>query len=206
MIYVYGDSHASVSFRKLQIPYRDCHQNSITMFRIGRDNLIINFNNNDHNDDSIICIAYGEIDCRCHIQRQIDLGANEDCVINELVHNYFRTIVNSIKAHKKIVVVGVIPQTSRADYENVHGPILHEFPFVGKDEDRVRYTTKMNVLIEAHCNINEYVYFNPYDYYTRDNGTLKYDLSDNCVHLGDNSFFLEKFMDVYKKIIGDEGV
>jgi hypothetical protein len=174
------------------------------MFRIGRDNLIVNFNNNDHNKDSIICIAYGEIDCRCHIQRQIDLGANEDAVVNELVHNYFRTIVNNIKAHKKIIVVGIIPPTRPTDYATRNSPITDDYPFVGKDEDRVRYTMKMNVLIEEHCNINEYVYFNPYNYYTRDDGTLKYEFSDNTVHLGDNSFFLEKFMDVYKKIIDVE--
>lgn len=202
MIYTYGDSHASRSFRGLQIPYKDCHHNSITMFRIGRDNLIINFNSNEHDNNSIICIVYGEVDCRCHIQRQINLGANEDSVINELVHNYFRTIINSIKAHKKIIIVGVIPQTSRIELENVHGPILHQFPFVGEDEDRVRYTTKMNVLIESYCNTHKYVYFNPYDYYTQDNGTLKYNMSDTCGHLGDNSYFLEKFMDVYTKIIG----
>ena len=201
MIYVYGDSHAAASFKRLQIPYSDCHHDSITMFRIGRDNVIINFNSADHTNDSIICLAYGEVDCRCHVQRQIDLGANEDNVINELVCNYFKTIANNIKAHKKIIVVGIIPTTSQIEYETLNDPIQHEFPFVGNDKDRVRYTMKMNVLIEEYCNINEYVYFNPYNYYTRDDGTLKYEFSDKCVHLGDNSVFLEQFMDVYTKII-----
>ena len=52
MIYVYGDSHAAASFKRLQIPYSDCHHNSITMFRIGRDNVIINFNSANHTNVS----------------------------------------------------------------------------------------------------------------------------------------------------------
>lgn len=43
-------------------------------------------------------------------------------------------------------------------------PILHEFPFIGTDEDRVRYTKKMNELLEKLSNKNGYIYFNPYDY------------------------------------------
>ena len=46
----------------------------------------------------------------------------------------------------KIIIVGVIPQTKQSDYEILNGPILHEFPFVGRDEDRVRYTNKVNKL------------------------------------------------------------
>jgi len=37
------------------------------MFRIGRDNQIINFNNKEHDENSILWFAYGEVDCRCHI-------------------------------------------------------------------------------------------------------------------------------------------
>ena len=44
MIHIYGDSHAHNSFKNLKLPYNDLHSNSLTMFRIGRDNTIINFN------------------------------------------------------------------------------------------------------------------------------------------------------------------
>lgn len=166
------------------------------MHRIGRDNIIINFNKNEHDINSIICFGYGEVDCRCHIQRQINLGRDEDLVISELVNNYFITLKNNICIYKKIIVISIIPPTKQIDYETLHGPILHEFPFVGTDEDRVRFTKKANTLIENLCYINNYIYFNPYDYYTRYDGTVKYELSDKNVHLSDNSVFLEKFMEI----------
>jgi len=48
----------------------------------------------------------------------------------------------------KIIVVGVIPPIKQCEHENIHGPILHQFPFVGTDEDRGRFTIKVNQLIE----------------------------------------------------------
>ena len=201
MIYIYGDSHANHFFKNLKIPHVNHYQNSITMFRIGRDNKIVNFNNNHHDLSSIICLAYGEVDCRCHIQRQINLDRNEDEVIHELVDNYFKTIKNNVINYKKIIIVGVIPPTMQSDYESLHGPILHEFPFVGTDTERTRYTKKVNHRLEEKCIINNYTYFNPLAYYTRDDGTLKYELSDSVVHLGDNSFFLEKFVALYDRNI-----
>ena len=200
MIYIYGDSHSMFSFKNLNIQHKNYYENSITMHRIGRDNRIINFNNAEHNTNSIICLVYGEVDCRCHIQRQIDIGRYEDDVINELVNNYFNTIKNNINVYKKIIVVGIIPPTNRNDYETLYGPITGEFPFIGTDEDRSKYTIKVNKLIQELCNKNEYIYFNPYHYYTRDDGTLKHELSDKTVHLGNNAFFLEKFTELYEEI------
>ena len=43
MIYLYGDSHSNFSFINLNLPHTNNYSTSITMFRIGRDNKIINF-------------------------------------------------------------------------------------------------------------------------------------------------------------------
>ena len=201
MIYIYGDSHAHYSFKNLNLKHINKHCSSITMFRIGRDNKIINFDKSEDHKDNIICIAYGEIDCRCHIHYQINIGKCEDDIIHELINNYFQTIKNNIKQCNHIIIIGIIPPTLQNDYEKIYGPILHEFPFIGTDEERVRYTIKMNTLIENYCSINNFIYFNPYFYYTRLNGTLKHELSDSTVHLGENSFFLEKFTELYNNII-----
>jgi hypothetical protein len=201
MIHIYGDSHAFFSFKNLTLDHRDYHYASITMFRIGRDNIIINFDRNMIQKDDIIILSYGEVDCRCHIERQINMGKTEDDVISELVNNYFQTIKNNtINIDAKIIIVAVIPPTKQLDYETIHGPILHEFPFVGSDESRVRYTNKTNKLLEEMSIKNNYIYFNPYSYYSELDGTLKYELSDKTVHLGNNSFFLEKFIDLYKSM------
>jgi len=202
MIYIYGDSHAHYSFKNLTLPNNNLWKSSITMHRIGRDNHIINFVNsaNLHNND-IVILAYGEIDCRCHMRRQVDMGRNEDDIINELVTNYIKTIKNNITAASvKVIIVGIIPPTKKTDFETYNEPILHDFPFLGSDDDRVRYTSKINNLLEAEAKHNNYIYFNPYSYYTRDDGTLKHELSDLTVHLGDNSVFLKSFMALYETI------
>ena len=92
MIHIYGDSHADFSFLHLKLDHNNLYLPNITMFRIGRDGIIINFNKDTIQKDDIIVLSYGEVDCRCHIQRQINLGNNEDNIINELVSNYFKTI------------------------------------------------------------------------------------------------------------------
>jgi hypothetical protein len=205
MIHIYGDSHAFNSFKGIKLDYKDKHCPSITMFRIGRDNIIINFDETDiRSSNELIIISYGEVDCRCHIHRQIASGKDEDHIIDELVNNYFITIIRNVPTYCKIMIVGVIPPSKQDDYESINGPVLHEFPFVGTDEDRVRYTRKVNNKIEELSLLYNYIYFNPYAYYTRDDGTLKYELSDKSVHLGDNTVFLDKFYEIYKSIMLDE--
>jgi hypothetical protein len=197
MLFLYGDSHANASFRNIAMPCKNYHMNSITMFRVGRDNHIINFNSEEHDKDSILTFTYGEIDTRCHIFRQMELGRNEDVIIHELVVQFFNTLRNHIKVHKKVVVVAVIPPLKKDDYERVHGPITHAFPYLGTDQDRVRYRFKVNKLLEILCKQNGYIFFNPYDaHYMEPDGTLKYDLCDSYCHLRDNAVFLEKFMEL----------
>lgn len=201
MLYIYGDSHARFSFKDLEIPHRNYQESSVTMHRIGRDNNIINFDNSCNNLDSIVCITYGEVDCRCHIKRQVNLGRDEDEVIQELISAYFNTIRHNILNYKKIVIVAITPPRNQAEFEKEHGPITHEYPFVGSDDDRIRFTNKMNNLIEVFCNKNNYIYFNPHSFYTGEDGTLKYELSDSNVHIGNNTYFLEKFRELYKDIL-----
>ncbi len=94
------------------------------MFRICRDNKIINFDKDKIiNENDTIVLSYGEIDYRCHIQRQINNGINEDDIINYLVNNYFITIKNNIVQKCKIIIVGIIPPTKQNDYELINGGI-----------------------------------------------------------------------------------
>ena len=204
MIHIYGDSHGKFSFERLGLEHKNHIEYSITMYRIGRDNIIINYNKEEIQENDIVILSYGEVDCRCHVQRQIDSGRLEDDIIAELVDNYFLTIQSNVEKNIRVVIVGIIPQTRQHDYECRHGPIRHDFPFIGTDEDRVRYTTKLNKRLEEKCieTGTGYYYFNPYEYYTREeDGTLKYELSDRIVHLEDNAYFLEKFMELYTQIV-----
>ena len=66
MIYIFGDSHAFFNMKGFTMPHMQLYQ-STTIFRIGRDNTIINFSDNYNNPDNIFILFYGEIDCICHI-------------------------------------------------------------------------------------------------------------------------------------------
>ena len=185
----------------------------ITMYRVGRDKEILEFDASEHNEQSILCFVYGEIDCRCHIHKQILRGRNEDDIIRELVTNYMGALQQTIQDHMRIIVVGVIPPTTRSEYEGVHGSLVESerqyihgvdkqnlVPFLGTEAERVRYTTKVNALLEELCATHGYIYFNPYAYYTRADGTFTYELSDRWVHLGNNEVFLDAFMKLYARI------
>jgi hypothetical protein len=193
-LYFYGDSHSYFGFKNFnKLPHEHKHQFAITMFRIGRDNTIVNHSQEYEGNNSIFCLSYGEIDCRCHIQRQVDLGHDCDTIIDNLIKKYFESIQNNIKICKKIIIVAIIPPMSQCLYESIHGKITHEFPFVGNDEIRIKYTKQANAVIEQYCKKNNYIFFNPYEFYTNVDGCLKYELSDKCVHLGNTDYFIECF-------------
>jgi hypothetical protein len=170
------------------------------MFRIGRDNKIINFNTDTNTKDSVICLTYGEVDCRCHIQRQINQGRAKDDICQELVTKYMNTIKYTITSYKAIIIVAIIPTTNQQALEAIHGPITHEFPFVGTNEERVEYTTYMNTLLERACLENGYIFFNPHAYYTDEQGCLRFDLSDTIGHIKDTGHFISEFMTIYNSL------
>ena len=119
------------------------------------------------------------------MRKQVDKKNWQPKVFDKTIKN------NIINIDAKIIIVAVIPPTKKYDYD---------LPFVGSDECRVRYTNKVNKLLEELSIINNYIYFNPYSYYERPDGTLKHELSDSTIHLGNNLFLLEKFIDLYTQI------
>ena len=197
MLFIYGDSHAYYNFRNIDLPHIFKHQPGTTLHRVGRDNNILHFDSSEHTGQDSLVFSFGEIDCRCHIQRQIDLGRSGGEVIDTLVKKYFNALLTNIQKFKHVVVVAVVPPTEQLDYERKHGPILAEHPFVGSDANRARFTVKINNLIKEYCVLNNYIYFDPYDYYTRENGCLKHELSDNTVHIGDNTHILNEFINQF---------
>jgi hypothetical protein len=194
MIIFYGDSHADRSFRNLTVEHLNLSSNSVTMYRIGRDKIFPRHIPEIVNDNNIFCFVYGEVDCRCHIGKQVLLGRNEDDIISELTSAYVDTIKRVITSYKKIIIVGVIPPRCQEEFEKDYGPITHEFPFVGTDSERLRYTNKVNEQLKSLCELNGFQYFSCYDYCVRSDGLLDKDHSDGNSHLGNNSIFLEKFL------------
>jgi hypothetical protein len=198
---IYGDSHALLSLKNLQIDHRNLFQFSRTMYRIGRDNHIINFSKEHNSKDRIFCLAYGEVDVRGHVGKQVHYGRHHENVCKELVDAYFLTIQRNITEYKAIIIMAISPPTSMKDHAqcNIHSEVTGgPIPFIGTDSDRVIYRIRINELLQEGCSKLGYIFFNPYSPYTRDDGTLKYELSDKCIHVGQNSHILSEF----QKLIG----
>lgn len=186
MIYLYGDSHARLSFAGLTSPHECRAENSVTMHRIGRDKSIVNWK--ACNPDDTVILTYGEVDCRAHIGKQIESGRTEDDVIQQLTQAYIDTVRNVAACH--VIIVAVIPPTTNADYckENPEGG----FPFSSSDIDRVRYTRKVNEHLELLCKLNKFAFFSPYEHYTREDGCLRREMSDGNVHIGKTAQVLSR--------------
>lgn len=196
-INIYGDSHAMLSFRGLPLEHRNLFQFSKTMHRVGRDTELLQFHPSQNNVKRIFCLAYGEVDVRGHVGKQVLLGRTHESVCKELVDAYIKAVKTLIVTYKAIIIVAITPPTAAEDHlpckvhtEAAGGPI----PFIGTDAERVQYTLCMNRLLEESCKHHGYVFFNPYMPYTREDGCLKYERSDTCIHVGDNSEILTQFM------------
>jgi hypothetical protein len=196
MLLIYGDSHAEASFRNLRLEHKNLYSYGVTMHRIGRDKVIPGHTSNIMRNANTFCFVYGEVDCRCHIGKQVLLGRDEDDVINELTSAYIDSIKSAITSYKQIIIVGVIPPRCQEEFEHDHGPITHEFPFVGTDDERVRYTNKVNKNLKSLCEMHGFQYFSEYDYCSRGDGCLEKRYSDGNCHLKDNAVFINKFLNI----------
>jgi hypothetical protein len=198
MIYILGDSHAKTNFANLNLPHRNFFENAITMHRVGRDRRIIGLNKIRQRADDIYVFCNGEIDCRCHVARQMALGRAKEEIIGKLVGDYVEAIRHNVRRCRAIVLCCVTPPMSRAKYEAKHGPVTHEFPFLGTDEERVEYTRLMNRLLEAACRQAGFVFLDYFDYYADEFGMLKYDLSDEVCHIRNN----ERILAMLQQLVG----
>jgi hypothetical protein len=144
----------------------------------------------------VFFLAYGEVDARAHIGKQVHYGRHHEDVSRDLVHRYLNTVKTQITSYRAIIIMAVPPPTASEDHRqcNLHTPSTGgPLPFVGTDSDRLIYTGRMNELLADGCSSYGFVFFNPFSFYTRKNGTLKYELSDKCIHVGKSEYFLEQF-------------
>jgi hypothetical protein len=194
MIYIFGDSHANFNFRNLKYTNCNKYENSITLHRIGRDKLnIIDFKTHNIKDNDVVVYQFGEVDCRCHIGRQILLNRDLNEIITELVDNYIDSIKINMHNYNnvKIIICSIPPTMDRVYYESKYGPITHEFPFIGTNEERIYYTNLMNQYLKESCANNQYIFFDYHNLYSI-NGLLNIELSDDICHIKENTKLLDE--------------
>jgi hypothetical protein len=161
------------------------------MYRVGRDKEIIHFNKQYLGKENVFVFCFGEIDCRAHITKQVQLGREKEEIIKSLVDSYLNTIRLLITEYDKIIICEVPPATRESDYH-----ILHDnFPFYDTDEERVENTLRMNSYLKEATK-NTFVLLEYHNYYARADGTLKYELSDQCVHIKENRYIHEQLFNL----------
>jgi len=197
---LYGDSHSLLLFKGLQVEHRNLFEFGKTMFRVGRDQQIIKFNETHNDPNRIFCLIYGEIDVRAHIGKQVYYGHHHMQVCKNLVDAYMKAIKTNILSYKAIIIVAVPPPVDPADHTIPGHTHITPLPFVGTNQDRVIYTNDINTLLEIACKENGYHFLCPFDYYKKEDGTLNYTLSDGCIHIGINTNFLEAFNRLYSSL------
>jgi hypothetical protein len=173
------------------------------MHRIARDQILINCAPTTLDlENDIIIIIYGEIDCRCHIGRQVALGRKLEEIVDTLVVGYMQTITQY--EFKNVIILAVPPPIPIEDFERRHGgPIRHHLPFVGTDEERVHYTQSVNMKLQQECERHGFHFLDPYDTYKRENGVMEFSKSDGTNHVGNNAEILCLLKEVVKKLIVD---
>lgn len=193
MLYIFGDSHAAFNFKGLRIPHVILNENSVTMHRIGRDSQIIHYNQKYSNPENIFVFTYGEVDCRCHIGRQVLLGRNFEEICSTLVESYINTIKKEIRVFKQVILLPIVPPMSDK-YCTVPKDFI--YPMIGNDSERINSTVYINSLLKDACQKNGYLFLDFYDHYTDEYGTLRFDDSDKIVHIAKNEYINTVLIDL----------
>lgn len=185
-IYTIGDSH-SIVYSKSKYVDNYFWLGAFTMHRVGTR--LVNFNNVECDPlgfgkeiksvptDGIVISSFGEIDVRNNIYKQVCLGRHEDEIICTLVNNYIEALkLNKIK-YKYIACPSIVPV--RKNYESEQTPVR------GSDEDRLRYTLKLNYLLQTQLPKHGIYFLNLYPYYCTQDGYLIDDekYRDPSVHI-----------------------
>jgi hypothetical protein len=163
----------------------------------GRDSIKF-VNENDIRENDIVCFCFGEIDCRCHVNK---FEPNWMDCIDTLVTKYFDNIQNNVtNLHNvKVCVYNVVPPLERKlpeyDYirkwelENEGQPFI--FPALGDDDQRSEYTKYMNKKLKEFCEKHSYIFFDVYEKYCDENGFLNVKYSDGNCHVSDPIYIQE---------------
>ena len=188
-IHTIGDSHSVHGWSGI-IQH---HLGSILCYSFGKEKLnrcdIRNFNIKD-GDTIIFCL--GEIDCRCHIYKNITDKTTYKDIIKNIVDNYFEAIelnvsISKIKL-KNVCVYNVVPPVQK--YNTCENS---EYPYLGTDEERKQYVLYFNEKLKEKCIEKKYIFFDIYNNYINENGYLRKDLSDGNVHIS-NGIYISNFI------------
>jgi hypothetical protein len=154
----------------------------ITMHRVGRDGLETIVPDSTLGSGDVLLVVFGEIDCRCHVQVQLDRGCGEEEVLRDLNDRYVRSILSyqRRKNLRCIVVRGVVPPLHDGQHQHRDA----NYPIRGSFRDRLRWQRSLNALLEESCAKHDgLVYLPPPIWAENEDGSLNRDKSDGIIHV-----------------------
>jgi hypothetical protein len=187
-IHTFGDSHSKLGWEGIH-NLSVHHLGAKLCYSFGRDGIDLKNFKVEENDTVIFC--YGEIDCRCHIQKYLTNDTDYINIIDKIVDEYFKQIKFSTSCFNniKICVYNVVPAV-----EKEYASSCIEFPYLGTNNERKQYVLYFNKKLKEKCSEYGYIFFDIYNKYIDDNGFLNRNLSDDSVHIRDG-IFIRKFLD-----------
>ena len=194
-IHTYGDSHAThyggwVDINIGGVEIVTNHLMGKLAYSFGRDKLQVV---KGVSENDIIIFCFGEIDCRCHINKYEPEWEHS---IDNIVDSYFDNIKINVSRfdNLKTCVFNVVPPLERENPLNLWTEVWankNGVPATGTDEERKKYTEYMNKKISEKCVEFGYTFFDVYSEYCDEMGFLKRELSDDNCHIGDPIYIVE---------------
>lgn len=129
--------------------------------------------------------TFGEIDVRCDLHR--DIG---ELAVGKLVEGYIAKCREAALPGVEIWIVSILPTAyieTLPDWVRYHP----QFPYVGGDQDRVRYTAAMNGTLMDAAKAASFRYLDIHHRYADERGMMRPELGA-YMHVGTNQPILEE--------------
>ena len=180
-VHTFGDSHADRSFRF--IPEIARHNIGAKLcYSFGQHGFnVLNLKMfSDVKEGNCVIFVFGEIDCRCHIQKHCSSSRSYQQVIDAIVEKYIKSIEMNVRQYTNVraCVLSVTPTVRKL----ITKP-NSEYPFLGTDDERKAYVAHFNQALGASCLQNNYTFIDVHDAYATVDGFLRTELSDGNVHI-----------------------
>lgn len=189
-----GDSHCKFGFQNIN-DIKINHLGSKLCFSIGRDGLnILDIRKLGVKDNDTVLFSFGEIDCRCHINRQVvKFRKDYKKVIDEIIDNYIKVLNENVSFFNKLNVVlyNILPPADNTIISSARC-----YPFLGTNEERISYVKYFNEKLKDISDKNNFIYLDIYDCYANEKGLINKEYSDGHVHIKNEVFLRDKLIEL----------
>lgn len=178
-VYVLGESHTEI--------YNQFHRillNACTMHRLARDGMMPTiegalWGKAYPQTGDVLVVVLGEVDCRCHVHRQIvEKNRTEEEVLEDLASRYIKALVEYKNGTGvKIGVRGVVPPLKDGRHHDENYPIRGAFI------DRLRWRNTLNAKLEQKCKEHDLLYVPSPPWAENEDGSMKFEFSDEIIHI-----------------------